>query len=160
MKIRMVRANNRRRAFEVHTSSEVYSYPYALAKPQPTTSSRIREVQPDPELGREGFTYVLADGREGSIHMDQVLEYNKDPGYKADLVLYKLTLEAQRRVERSVLSREAAYYSSPRAKRRSSPRGERRCAVPRLKVSRSNASRENAYELQAAHPKSVLGFSA
>jgi len=39
------------------------------------------------------------------VHIEQVLEYNRDPGYLRDLLLYKLTLEAQKRVEASSLSR-------------------------------------------------------
>jgi hypothetical protein len=34
-----------------------------------------------------------------------VLEYNEDPGYMRDLMLYKLTLEAQKRVKASPLSK-------------------------------------------------------
>jgi hypothetical protein len=30
----------------------------------------------DAELGGEAFTYVLASGREGTVHVDHVLEYN------------------------------------------------------------------------------------
>ncbi|RKZ12823.1 hypothetical protein DRQ53_14245 [bacterium] len=58
----------------------------------------------DPEIGREGFTYELASGAEGTIHMDHVLEYNQDPEYLKNQVLYSLTLEAVRRVEASELS--------------------------------------------------------
>jgi hypothetical protein len=59
----------------------------------------------DPELGREGVTYGLRSGVEGSVHVDQVLEYNQDPDHLRDLLLYKLTLEAQKRVAKSPLSR-------------------------------------------------------
>ena len=59
----------------------------------------------DKELGREGFSYVLESGREGTIHIEQVLEYNQDPGFLRDLLLYKLTIEAQQRVEASPLSK-------------------------------------------------------
>ncbi len=63
----------------------------------------------DPELGREGFTYRLASGAEGSVHLDAVLEYNEDPSYMAELTLYRLTVEAKERYESSGLSvREAA----------------------------------------------------
>lgn len=37
--------------------------------------------------------------------MEQVLEYNRDPSYMRDLLLYKLTVEAERRVQQSRLSR-------------------------------------------------------
>jgi predicted XRE-type DNA-binding protein len=59
----------------------------------------------DAELGREAFTYVLESGREGSVHIEQVLEYNQDPAYLRDALLYKLTIEAQKRVARSPLTR-------------------------------------------------------
>jgi hypothetical protein len=57
------------------------------------------------ELGREAFTYVLASGVEGTVHLDHVLEYNEDPGHLRDLLLYRLTLEAQEKVKASPLSK-------------------------------------------------------
>lgn len=59
----------------------------------------------DKEIGSEGFGYVLRSGREGTVHIEQVLEYNKDPGHLRDQLLYTLTLEAQKRVAASPLSR-------------------------------------------------------
>lgn len=59
----------------------------------------------DQELGREAFTYVLESGDEGSVHLDQVLEYNEDPNYLRDLLIYQLTVEAKKRVDESGLSR-------------------------------------------------------
>ena len=59
----------------------------------------------DKELGREGFTYILESGKEGTVHVEQVLEYNQDPSYMRDALLYKLTLEAQKRIEASPLSK-------------------------------------------------------
>ena len=105
MKIRKVAPNNRKRMFEVHTHRAVYSFPYVVAQPSPSSRDRIERVYVDPELGREGFTFELESGRGGSVHMDSVLEYNKDPSYMADLLLYKLTVEAQRRLQRSRLSK-------------------------------------------------------
>ena len=52
----------------------------------------------------EGFVYVLASGDEGTVHIDHVLEYNRDPGYMADLLLYELTCRVRKAVERSPLS--------------------------------------------------------
>ena len=104
MKIAAVTANNRRRAFEVRTRHGTYLMPYALLDPRPTPGDRPSRVGVDPELGNEGFTYVLESGREGSVHLDSVLAYNDDPGYAADRLLYDLSLEAGRRFERSPLS--------------------------------------------------------
>jgi hypothetical protein len=105
VKIRDVRANNRRRAFEVRTHRGVYPFPYAVADPRPTPDDRVAEVAVDPELGREGFTYTLESGAEGSVHVDHVLEYNEDPATLADLLLHRLTVEALERVEAAGLSR-------------------------------------------------------
>jgi hypothetical protein len=40
-----------------------------------------------------------------TLHIDQVLEYNQDPSFLRDALLYKLTVEAQKRVAASPLSR-------------------------------------------------------
>ena len=59
----------------------------------------------DEELVREAFSFELRSGRSGLVHVEQVLEYNQDPSYVRDLLLYKLTLEAQARVAASPLSK-------------------------------------------------------
>lgn len=105
MKIRSVKYNNRRRAFEIKMSTRSFVLPYAKADPPPGPGDSVIRAFVDEELGREGFTYVLASGQEGTVHMEQVLEYNQDPGHLRDLILYRLTLEAQRRVTASTLSR-------------------------------------------------------
>ncbi|MBW1703642.1 MAG: hypothetical protein JRJ86_00565 [Deltaproteobacteria bacterium] len=105
MKIKKVTANNRKKAFEVQAGTKLFLFPYAKLKQGPTHSNPVRSVFVDKELGREAFTYVLDSGEEGSVHIDHVLEYNEDPGYLRDLLLYKLTLEAQQRVEASALSK-------------------------------------------------------
>jgi len=106
MKIRSVKSNNRKNEFSVVTYSGVeYSFPYSEAKPKPTADNRVEEVVVDKELGKEAFTYILKSGKEGSVHIEQVLEYNEDPKYLAELLTYKLSLEAQKRIENSDLSR-------------------------------------------------------
>jgi len=106
MKIRSIMASNKRNEFSVTTrAGSTYSFPYAEADPRPGPDDRIEQVFVDKELGNEAFTYMLDSGEEGSIHIDQVLEYNEDPKYFAELLTYKLTLEAQRRIENSGLSR-------------------------------------------------------
>jgi hypothetical protein len=106
MKIRNVRINNRRRVFEVRTSGRrLLLLPFAKVDPSPTTSDPVARVFVDRELGSEGFGFVLRSGREGAAHVEQVLEYNKDPGLLRDTLLYSLTVEAQKRVTASALSR-------------------------------------------------------
>ena len=106
MKIRSVDLNNRKKEFAVLTSAGTsFTFPYARAIPRPYTDSRIEKVFVDKELANEAITYVLESGEEGSIHIEQILEYNRDPGYLADILTYKLTLEARRGVENSGLSR-------------------------------------------------------
>ena len=109
MKILSVAANNRRHVFEVRTRRQTFVFPYAKADPLASADDRIAEVFVDPQLGREAFTFRLASGAEGSVHIDAVLEYNEDPSYMADLTLYRLTQEARTRLENSGLStREVA----------------------------------------------------
>lgn len=105
MKIRSVAANNRSRAFEVTTRGGEYTFPYARLRLRPSRKNRVTEVFPDPDLGKEAFTYVLEGGQEDSVHLDAVLDYNRDPAYLKDLLLYRLTIEARQRVEASALSR-------------------------------------------------------
>lgn len=105
MKIRSVKKNNRRRAFAVTAGWRQLYFPYAKAVPLPAADDPVAEVFVDEELGREGFTYRLASGREGSVHVEQVLEYNRDPAYMRNLLLYRLTIEAQKGVEASPLSK-------------------------------------------------------
>jgi DNA-binding TFAR19-related protein (PDSD5 family) len=106
MKISRVSINNRRKEFSIVTSAgAAFSYPYAEVDPKPDSENRVKEVYVDKELGSEAITYILNSGDEGSIHMEQVLEYNEDPNYMADLLTYKLTLQARKRVEACGLSR-------------------------------------------------------
>lgn len=105
MKIRSVMCNNKRRAFEVCTASKQYRFPYAKTDPTPTLDNPIARVYVDKEIGSEGFSYELKSGGTGTIHIEQVLEYNNDPNYLRDQLLYKLTLEAQRRVAESPLAK-------------------------------------------------------
>lgn len=104
MKILKVTANNRRHVFEVRTRRQDFVFPYAKADPPPSAKDRIVEVFVDPEVGREAFTFRLASGTEGTVHIDAVREYNDDPSYMADLALYRLTVEAKTRSESSGLS--------------------------------------------------------
>ena len=105
MKIRSVTHNNRKKVFEVRTSTKKLMFPFSKAAPAPARQDPIRRVFVDAEAGREAFTYVLHSGRSGTVHAEQVLEYNQDPTYLRDLLLYRLTLEAQRRIAESRLSK-------------------------------------------------------
>lgn len=105
MKIRSVTHNNRKKAFEVRTSAKNLAFPFSKADPTPTIDDQITELSVDAESGREAFTYVLNSGRTGTVHIEQVLEYNQDPSYLRDLLLYRLTLEAQKRIAESPLSK-------------------------------------------------------
>ena len=103
MKIQAVAYNNRKRAFEVKAARKTLQFPYVKVDPQPSATDPIIRVFVDQELGREGFTYVLESGKEGTVHSEQVLEYNQDPHYLRDVLVYKLTIEAQKRVNASPL---------------------------------------------------------
>jgi hypothetical protein len=105
VKIQSVEVNNRKKAFQVHTSSKSYSFPYVKADPAPSPENGVARVEIDRELGREAFIYTLTSGAEGTVHIEQVLEYNQAPGYLRDLLLYKLTVAAQKKLDESSLSK-------------------------------------------------------
>jgi hypothetical protein len=105
VRIRTVKANNRRKAFEVRVNRKRLVFPFARLEVQPSADDPIVKVFVDQELGREGFTYILQSGREGTVHIEDVLEYNQDPNYLRDLLLYRLTLEAQKRIATTPLAR-------------------------------------------------------
>ena len=106
MKIKKVTHNNRKKAFEVVTyRKQQYLFPYAKLEVHPSRQNPIKKLYIDKELDNEAFTYELESGDEGTVHIDHVLEYNRDPRYMRDLLLYKLTLAAQQRVKGSSLTK-------------------------------------------------------
>jgi hypothetical protein len=105
VKIRSVRHNNRKKTFEVRTSTRSLVFPFSKADPTPTIEDPVSEIFVDDEAGREAFSYVLNSGRNGTVHVEQVLEYNQDPSYLRNLLLYRLTIEAQKRIAASPLSK-------------------------------------------------------
>lgn len=106
MKIKSVVANNRSREFLiVNRAGNEFSYPYQRAVSPIKKNHQVRKAYVDPELAREGFTYILNTGEEGSIHIEQVLEFNKDPTYLATLLTYKLTIECIKKVDEAKISR-------------------------------------------------------
>ncbi len=105
MKIDHVKANNRKRCFVVSAGGKSWELPYANLQPVPERGNGVVQVASDPDFGHEAFTYTLKDGSEGSVHLDQVLEVNRDPEYMAELLLHKLNLEVERRVAASKMSK-------------------------------------------------------
>jgi hypothetical protein len=105
VKIRSVEANNRKRVFEVRVGTAVLPFPYSKADPASGPDELVARVAVDEELAREAFSFELRSGRSGTVHVEQVLEYNQDPSYMRDLLLYRLTLEAQARIAASPLSK-------------------------------------------------------
>jgi hypothetical protein len=80
-------------------------FPFARLEVQPTPDDPVAKVYVDRELGAEGFTYLLESGRDGTVHIEDVLEYNQDPDHLRDLLLYRLTLEAQKGVASTSLAK-------------------------------------------------------
>jgi hypothetical protein len=61
VKIRSIRHNNRKKVFEVGTSTKKLVFPFSKATPTPTTEDPVTDLSVDAEAGREAFTYVLKD---------------------------------------------------------------------------------------------------
>lgn len=116
MKIKEVTSNNRKRQFEIRTRQGSLVFPHSMVTPEPRPDDPIQELFVDRELGEEAFTYRLASGEEGSVHLDAVLEYERDPDHMAELALYELTARARDELANSKLSmREIArrMHTSP-----------------------------------------------
>lgn len=94
MRIDSVRSDPRRRCFLVRTARGEFEFPWAQLKVVPSPSDPVVSAAPDPELGREAFTYSLASGAEDSVHIDHVLRFVGDPEYGRKELLYALTLDA------------------------------------------------------------------
>jgi hypothetical protein len=77
MKIRSVKHNNRKNAFEIKASNRTLQFPYSKLDVQPSASDPIGRVYVDKELASEGFTYELKSGKSGTVHIEQVLEYSQ-----------------------------------------------------------------------------------
>ena len=105
MKIRSVTTSNRRKAFELTAAKKRLLFPFAKLEVAPTADDPVAKIYVDPELAGEGFTYILRSGREGTVHIEHVLEYNQDPDHLRDLLLYRLTLEAQKRIALTSLAK-------------------------------------------------------
>ena len=105
MKIKSVSYNNRKKVFIITARGRGWSFPYAKLDVKPTADDPIVNLYVDAKLAREGFTYTLRSGREDSVLADQFLDYNRDPNYMRDMMLYRLSLEAQKRVASSVLAK-------------------------------------------------------
>src|SRR5262245_17308265 len=73
VKIRSVGCNNRKKAFEVHTSTKTLVFPFSSAELVPTAKDPVAALFVDREADREAFTYALQSGRTGTVHIEQVL---------------------------------------------------------------------------------------
>jgi len=66
MKIRTVKANNRRKAFEVTAAGKRLMFPFARLEAQPTPTDPVANVYVDRELGGEGV-HVSSQGAWTSL---------------------------------------------------------------------------------------------
>ncbi|MHB8051605.1 MAG: hypothetical protein ACYDHQ_10405 [Coriobacteriia bacterium] len=105
MRIESARLDNRRRAFVLVTERGSFSYPYTKADPAPTPADRVVDLRIDEEMAGEAIVYRLSSGREGFVHVEMALDYNREPSYMRDLFLHQLTVEALRAFEQSGLAK-------------------------------------------------------
>lgn len=106
MKIRKVAVNERKAQLELTTyAGKQYPFPFSRLDPRPSAQDKLLEVGIDDELNREAVTYRLESGGEGTVHIEQALDYNRDPAYLAELLVHRLTVQARRRADEIGLSR-------------------------------------------------------
>jgi hypothetical protein len=97
--------NTRRKAFEVVAGTRSLLFPFSRLEVQPTPDDPIVRAYVDKELGSEAVTYKLRSDSEGTFHVEEVLEYNQDPDYLRESLLYRLTVAAQQRLAESSLAK-------------------------------------------------------
>jgi hypothetical protein len=105
VRIDSVKPNNRRRAFEIELGGKCYPFPYEKCEAVPTAQDPVVNIEIDWETAHEGFVYHLASGIEGYVHGEQALDYNRDPEYMRQLLVHRLTVEANKRMKASRLSK-------------------------------------------------------
>lgn len=110
VRIKKVTVNMRKKVFLAEVKKLSYEFPFSRLEVVPTLQDPIVKLYVDPELAYEGFTYVLRSGKEGSVVWDQFLDYNKDPEYEHDMLLFKLTCQAldlikQKKIRKRELAR-------------------------------------------------------
>ena len=105
MIITNIERNNRKKTFSVTSSKSTFIYPFANLDPPPTIINPLDMIWIDDDFGGEAFSYKLRDGKSGTVHIDHILEYNREPNYMTELLLYKLTIEAKKYVEITPLSK-------------------------------------------------------
>lgn len=105
MKIKKVEVNNKKKALEVETQKGKLSLPFSRLDLPPSATNKIVKIYIDKELAQSAITYVLASGREASVHVDAFLDYNKDPEFVRRAALHGLTVEAIKLLEKSKLSK-------------------------------------------------------
>jgi len=105
VKLRKVAVNARKKQLELTArSGETFPLPFSRLDPRPTAKDPIVHVHVDAELAREGAAYRLASGLEGAVLLDQALDYNSDPVYVTELLVHRLTVEANARLKKGDLS--------------------------------------------------------
>lgn len=103
MKITNIDVNNRKKNFLLNSRDTIYCFPFANMEPMPVKNNKLKKFWIDDDFGGEAFSYQLENGSSGTVHIEQVLEYNRDPNYMTEVLLYQLTLKAQREVATSKL---------------------------------------------------------
>lgn len=106
MKLKSVAANNKKKHFELTLrNGKELVYPYAELPLFPDADNKIVDLYVDREIGSEGFTFTLSGGEEFTVLVDEVLAFNRDPEYQVEKTLYALTLELQKALSSSTLSK-------------------------------------------------------
>jgi hypothetical protein len=105
MKIKNVVINRRKKTLEIETPKGRYLLPFSRLPLPPLAKDRIKSVYIDTELASRAITYLLTSGKEGSVHLDAFLDYNRDPDFMRDNTLHELTIEALKLMKNSGLSK-------------------------------------------------------
>jgi len=105
-KIKSAFLNRKKKAIEIEISNHIQlSLPFARLNLKPTVMDPIVDIYIDSELDHKAITYSLKSKRESTVHLDAFLDYNRDPNYLKELLLYKMTLQSLQQIKKSALSK-------------------------------------------------------
>ena len=81
MKIKSVKFNNKKKGFEASASGKTYVFPYVKVRPSRHRTTRLPVRMWTKSLAAKDSPTNFNRGKTGTVHVEQVLEYNRDPSH-------------------------------------------------------------------------------
>lgn len=103
MRISKITIDRRKRQLLISAGRRQFAYPFALI----AKDAVVLDAHPDPETGDEAMTLYLGNGKELTIHLDDIRAQLGDTEHQREMLLYELTLQAQAQVARRGIAKRS-----------------------------------------------------